>query len=329
MIEPSDNRRSDDDGGRRSRIERELTEIRQKFAHRGNVSRGFAHVRDNYPEAATILFCGRDLRFTDLKNADLRDIDFRGADLSGCDFTNARIVGARFELAKVSRDALRKAQDWQAFLENWEPPDPIAPVRFRRDPGERFGVAPFLPELVILPHDLLARDGSGGAVLRKEVQLSLATGRLAVAIRCVTAAEWSRVVDAGKAGTHRDQPIPLRSFAANTYCSALTRKAQQFGLPRGTRVALADFGLFHLLAVAGRDGGAWLEPTNRTDLTPADVGVRGDEFEFVERWSDEKPPYVTAAGFATYGDRQARRVTLLQPPPERALLRPIFFLGEE
>ncbi|MDB5552841.1 MAG: hypothetical protein JWL86_2825 [Rhizobium sp.] len=320
----------DTEEGRRARLEGELLKIREEFARRPNHDGGFAYVRDSFPEAAKILYCGRDLRFTDLKNADLRNIDFRGANLTGCDFSNALIDGARFELAKVSRDALAKAGDWRVHLQNWLPADPAAPVRFRREPGERFGFSPLLPELVILPSDLLVEAAEGGAApqLSDEERQFLSTGRLAIAVGCVTKAEWASVIAPENAVVDRD-PILLRSYAANAYCGEVTKKAQQFGLPRGTRIALPGFNLFHRIAVAGTEDGRLPERPDRTDLSLADLGVgAGLNCEFVERWLDTEPSASTGARFLTHFHRELGSVTLMPPPADRALLRPVFFLGE-
>lgn len=321
---------TDDEGDRRTRLESELRMIRQEFAQtQRNAARGFAYVRDAYPEAAKILYCGRDLRLTDLTNADLCDIDLCGSDLTGCEFTNARIAGARFEFAKVSRDALAKARDWQVYLENWQPRDSAAPVFFQREPGERFGFAPFLPEVIILSPDLLNKAGQRaagsetGPDLSEEERQFLSAGRLAVSIRCLTRAEWARVVDSGRTEVDRNQPILLRSYAANAYCSEVTRDPHQFGLPGGTRVALPGFALFHLMASVGRGGGLASVPTDRTDLSLDDLGIGTEQdAEFVERWSDTQPSVTTAAKLL-----HAANVKLIQPAPARALLRPIFFLG--
>lgn len=321
-----------DDDTRRSRLESELRMIRQEFAQsRANSVRGFAHVRDTYPEAAKILYSGRDLRLTNLKDADLCDIDLGGSDLTGCDFTNARIAGAHFEFAKVSRDALAKARDWHAYLENWQPRDVASPIFFQREPGERFGFAPFLPEVVILPPELLAKAGelpAGNETVLKlsgEEQQFLSGGRLAVAIRCLTAAEWASVINPGRTNVDRTEPILLHSFAANAYCSELTKDPRQFGLPGGTRVALPGFALFHLMALAGQRGGLASIAADRTDLSLDDLGVgTGQGAEFVERWSDRQQSTITAAELL-----HTANVRLFQPPPERALLRPIFFLGGE
>lgn len=315
---------------RNAYLERRLKNLRDDLRSPTNSVRGFAYVRANYPELLQELYVGRDLRWTDLRNSDLRDIDFRGADFTGCDFTGAMIVGARFEQAKLSRDILRAAKDWQEHVDNWKVSEQALPRWLSRAPGERFSFSPCLPELVILSPDLLvhARNNEpsefdhSSTVLRPQERQLLKQGRLAIAVRCLTSQEWSQVADPNNIKGRQGEAAVVQGYAARAYCNSANERAKELGLPPGTAVDLPSMALFYHLAAAGAGSAGVIEP-DRTDLTLGDLRVGGaKDFEFTR----DLAANIQRAGFNSSGHRNVRNV-FFRPPDGPALVRPLFLLG--
>lgn len=203
----------------RERLLRELRGLRAQIMST-NRPICFAHVRDEMPEIAGFLFAGRGLTNVDLRGADLRDIDFRGSDLSGSDFAGARISGARFEMSKLSRDALRAAADWEIYRDGWSAvieenaQNRPQKVHFRRRPGERFSLAPVLPELVIVARNhVAARSWLTPAELEH-----LDGDRLAVSVNCLTSWEMVRALKPERLGDTDEDVTTWPVYSAQTYC---------------------------------------------------------------------------------------------------------------
>lgn len=321
---PSNTLEDEVEAERRERLLGDLRTLHEKL-RRSNRPPDFSAIRDEHPEVAEMLFCGRDLRSTDLHGADLRDIDFRGSDLSECDFSGAWISGARFEMAKVARAALMQTNDWREYRDGWialanqpEPPK-FRWAKFRRRPGELFAVSPLLPEMVIVEPLQIAEPEH----IELEERTCLNAGRLAIAARCVTNWEFVRVIASESAGARDDQAVSWPSYAAHSYCAKVTSDAESFGIPPGSTVRLPSYALFHALAswrANDEDGTSGL-----TDLTPADLelGVRGREF--VQLYQ-EAAPTETAAAEAQGSSRSPGPP--LRGHQIRALFRPVFLLGE-
>lgn len=276
----------------------------------------FAQVRDQYPDLARFMFTGRDLRRTILRDADLCHLDFRDSDLSGSKFDGARILGARFERAKLSREALRKASDWTAYMRSWAPEDgPVhAPSRVRC-PGERFSLSPHLPEMMLVPPEVIAAD-----LLPVEKQ-ALRAGRLAIAIKPLTEHEFQKV-NGGPGQNAAQTRVTARHLnEPRTYCSELTEKTgHQFGLPPGTSVRLPGIGLCEALIGSGKETNDSLASELATDLDGASlrIGLMGSEF--VVR-PDGNPVQLTR-------DR-SNNLSWVPAGGQVALFRPIFIFGSE
>ena len=299
----------------------DLEEIRDRFA-RTNERPDFATIREHYPDAAKVFFRGQSLRFANLNNADLRYIDFRGTDLTGSTFDGARILGARFEMAKVSRDALRAARDWYDYKENWEPTDPKDQVQFRRRPWERFSLSPHLPELVMLPNDLVFPGEDAG--LSKEEAEYLAEGCLSIAIRCLDLEDWTRVVLGGRSQPKSSGAVAFPSYKATSFCARLNARADEFGLPLGTRVTVPGYGLMRRLALAPGRVSAERPRHGDTDLFAKDLAVGTDARELVENCKDGVT-LIAAAHIRLPQDLHVGRFELLDGA--QAYFRPLFLLG--
>lgn len=278
----------------------------------GNEQFSFAQVRDQNPDLARLMFTGRDLRRTILRDADLCHLDFRDSDLSGSKFDGARILGARFERAKVSRAALRKASDWTAYLRGWAPEDgPVHGPSRVRCPGERFSLSPHLPEMMLVPPEVITAD-----LLPVEKQ-ALRAGRLAIAIRPLTEHEFQKVnrgpgqnaAQTGATARHLNEP--------QTYCSELTEKVgHQFGLPPGTSVRLPGIGLCEALIRSGKG----MNDSLGTDLDGASLRLAQFGNEFVVR-QDGNSVELTR-------DR-SNNLSCVPAGGQVALFRPIFIFGPE
>ncbi|MFN3325578.1 MAG: pentapeptide repeat-containing protein [Bryobacteraceae bacterium] len=141
-----------------------------------------------YEHIAAELFRGVPIPGARLGGQDLIGLDFTGADLRGADFTGALIAGARFETARVTQAQLRKAQDWREHVFGWT----LAgrPFPSSLDEGDRFSIAPFAPELVLLPSSL-ALDCDPPIGVGAEEWTGLSEGRLAMALMPVTVSQFS------------------------------------------------------------------------------------------------------------------------------------------
>lgn len=305
-----------------------MGEIRALQTKMRNTNRksGFAEIRDEHPDIAKALFRGRDIRMTDLGGSDIAFIDFRGSDLSGCEFAGATIQGARFEFAKVSRDKLREAQDWQTYCSRWEaePTDRqgerLDPVYFLRGPGDRFSLSPHLPELVMLDHEML---GSVVALTAEE-DSGLAAGRLAIALQPVTNAEFSYAIGTEGLFSPDSGRNPREMHSVGSYLAGLNLSPAQFGLPAGTRACLPSDGLMFALA---QWGACAREPgltAGATELTPGDLAVGCTGREFVQlRDASGETAEIGSIVVGASGRPQLTRETANRP----ALLRPLFILG--
>lgn len=286
----------------------------------------FAEIRDRYPDLAEALFRGRDIRMTDFRNGDLSFIDFRGSDLTGCEFANATIRGARFEFAKVSRDVLSRAQDWDAYSRGWQPVpvsrqgEPLDPVFFLRKPGERFGLSPHLPELVTLDHDMV---GLADTPTREESVL-LARGQLAIAVRPVTNAEFAYAL--GEEGLLRpDASRNVREiYSISTYLAGVNRDPARFGLPPGSQAFLPSQGLMYALACQGNCAPATGLAETATDVTGRDLAVGCNGLEFLALNDPAGGVEVTGSILAMPAGHPALTIETNDRP---ALLRPLFALG--
>jgi hypothetical protein len=295
-------------------LETRLQNVNQRF--------GFAEILNEFPDIAEILFRGRDIRKTDLSREDIAYIDFRGSDLSGCNFDGARINGARFEMAKLSRDSLRRAQDWSSYKASWkpEPTDcnghPMDAVHFVRRPGERFGLSPHLPELVMLNFAML---GPSSQLLPEEAD-AISRGQLAIALRPVTNAEFSATINMDQVGD--ETRSPRGPYTVQPYLSSINLDPERFGLSAQSSARLPSRQLMSSLALQ-------CQPTSNlspeaTDISADDLGVgrSGPEFVTLEDGADPKIGVISRqpgspSGLdvtAEIGDRFAH-------------LRPIFVLG--
>lgn len=324
MSVDEDNPEATGGDARRERLLSDL-ELLRRSLRGANRRIGFADVRADFPDLARILFCGRDLRRTDLRGADLRGIDFRGADLSGCDFSSALIHGARFDRAKVSRQALMRAEDWALYRANWEAyvdPEETAArsLGFRRDPGERFSFSPLLPELVILSDTFLSNPPK----LDDHERRALDAGRLAIAVRGLTNREMVQLAAPDRLA-EADEATALRpGYAARSYCWELTRRGTALGLPRQTQVRLPGYALFHALATSVADLPAESVRASETDVCPADLRLGADGHEFVRTGEDDELAVATTGpsfGLAAYPMHP------LSAGERHAVVRPIFLLG--
>lgn len=281
---------------------------------------GFAELRDADPEVAAMLFTGVNIRNVDLRGSDLQRIDFRGSDLSGSRFDGARICGARFEMAKVARDALRGAADWDDYIADWEPIPPEEQVAFRRLALERFSVSPLLPEFTLLPADL----ETDRFALPVDEARSLEAGRLAVSLRCIDAAGWSRVVEP-YAPHLSPAPVSFPWHAARTFLLAVERRGSAVGLPVGVKLALPSAGLALALANCGSSGSAEAARSTDTDLDVSALGIAEEGLEYVHIGGADE---IGAIGFEDALDRQESRLEIKPSTPDRALLRPVMHLAE-
>lgn len=282
---------------------------------------GFGELRDADPEVAAMLFTGVNIRNVDLRGSDLQRIDFRGSDLSGSRFDSARICGARFEMAKVARDALRAAADWDDYIADWQPIPPEEQVTFRRLALERFSVSPLLPEFIVLPADL----ETDRCALTVDEERSLEAGRLAVSLRCVDAAGWSRVVEPDAPRGLSSNPVPFRWHAARTYMLAVERRGIAVGVPAGATLALPSAGLALALASCGSSRTEEAARSTDTDLDVSALGIAKYGLEYVHVGGQDE---IAAIGFEDALDRQGFRLAIKPYMPDRALLRPVMHLAE-
>lgn len=303
----------------------QLSQLSDRLRSDSNRQMKFADVPADFPGLSRILFCGRDLRRTDLRDADLRGIDFGGSDLSGCDFSNSLIVGARFDGAKVSRHALMRADDWSSYRANWAPntdsegADVTAPG-FHRDPGERFSFSPLLPELVILSESFVSEPPK----INPNEQRALDGGRLAIALSGLTNREIVQVVASDRLAEADESTTVRPAYAARSYCWELTRRATEFGLPRKTLVRLPSYELFHAIAARATDRPKHSGRPLDTDLGPADLRLGAYGQEFVWAGDDDELAIATTGPFLDLHDYPKHP---LSAGEKSALVRPVFLLG--
>jgi hypothetical protein len=233
-----------------------------------------ADLHDQDPDATNLLFSGADIKNVDFDDKDVRRIDFRGSDLSGSTFRGSRILGCRFEMAKVARDALRRASDWQDYVDNWEPLPFREQLSCERLPLERFSVSPLLPEFAILPN-----DGSIDAesLPQKEAR-SLSTGGLAVSLTCISQAQFARILDGATGAGSSDEPIAVKWHSANTYLLGSNRMGPSIGLPRGASLSIPSAQLAFQLAKQLPDRKSEADITADIVLSAFAVAREGHEF---------------------------------------------------
>lgn len=287
----------------------------------------FEAIRDEFGDVAAIIFRGRNLRKVDLRREDLSFIDFRGSDLSGCDFAGASIRGARFEFTKVSREALRLANDWSDFCTRWQPiaidreGRRLDPVCFTRRAAERFSLSPHLPELVLLD-PTIAASCEGLTEVERDF---LATNRMAIALQPVTNAEFAMAVGIGGEQRGDNGRNPRERFSVVAYLKGVNSRLEDFGLPEGTRVCLPSPAL--LFGLASASAGLAVEPgfNLRTDIALADfqIGRKGPEFIEIAGLGGQ----IGEIGRVEASEPDWRPAMALSIVDRHALLRPVFFLG--
>lgn len=324
---------------RRKRLLDEVTALHDAMKRQTNRERSFSDVLRDHPNLAPYLFSGRNMRKMRLPGADLRGIDFQGSDLSGCDITNARIAGANFDLCKASRAGMRRAADWASHVaqHKWRMPR----LPFTQSPGERFSLAPYLPELVLLSSNMLANcralDGAPFALTDAE-EKALRDGRLAIALRPLSTMEWRAVVLRDRALAEQPRRMAVRE--ARTYFDKLEELLDETGTPSletedTPGFVGADFASTGLVALldacrlletgaagyADRD----VEPEMNTDCTVSDLWIsrprNGNARPEFAVTSDKSVIGTAFSNIARY--RRGQREPL---HGEAAYLRPIFFL---
>lgn len=132
-----------------------------------------------YPELAQVIFRGATLRDMDLCGQDLRGLDFTGANLIGAQLDGTRVAEARFDQARIELRQLAAAKDWTEHLERWTPPPGRRGIHVVA--GDRFALAPFAPEMRVLPTSLTRGSGQPEGITDDEWQ-ALTSERLAMSI---------------------------------------------------------------------------------------------------------------------------------------------------
>ena len=286
-------------------------------------------VHEESPALAQFLFSGRDLRKTSFRNEDLRGMDFRGSDLGGCDFTGALIEGAGFDLAKVSRAALRRASDWDAHVRSWRRSTPR--LAFPFFPGDRFSLAPHLPELTIVAPDVASVPGSD---LTEEEIKALSEGRLAIAIQCLSYREWAAVHE-NPAANQGDAMRHFTLFQARRYFDAFqpsllldSRPSTATSLSRLEAVRFPSAGLLDRLArlyAASPDKAPVDEDATDIDLAALGVGRSPDGFPRPEHATYDNTPITVKFD---NDERFASGLPGFASDRDLASLRPVFIMGE-
>ena len=195
----------------------------------------------------------RDLRFGDLEDCRFDDDAVRGYDFTGCylarsTFKGAFIAGAIFDLSNVSFSELRKASDFDAWLEG----DLKRPAGARRKVAAsrlpdlaRFREAPWAPEMVVIPSgafEMGSDDGDGEAFddekpkRRMRIARRFGLGRYPVTFEeydlFCDATKRERPEDAGW-GRERRPVINVSWDDANAYADWLNARlgVEAYGLP--------------------------------------------------------------------------------------------------
>ncbi len=202
-----------------------------------------------YPKLAQVIFRGAPLRGMDLRGQDLRDFDFTGANLIDARLDDALIAGARFDQARVDIRQFASAWDWTAHLEGWSAPAGERGLHVVA--GDRFTLAPFAPEMRILPSGLTWDKERPDAMTDDEWQ-ALRTARLALSITPVL--RWQHGYMRNPHASAREattnlgrRPAQLDIESARAYLGRLRRKVvADYRVP--------SLGLLRLLAEA--PGGA-------------------------------------------------------------------------
>ena len=304
---------------RRARQLAKLDELRKRLRGAANAGLGIAQVREEYPELTGFLFSGRDMRNVDFRNTDLRDLDLRGSDLSGANFSDARIAGAHLEYCKVSRYALMQAQDWDDYHDNWAPHQDEKngrPSGFTRSPGERFSFSPLLPEVILLDGSKLSSDHR---IDEAEAE-ALASGRLAIAVNTLTNRE---IIAPTQHASSNDDRTAHPLYTATSYCTQLTHRGTEFGLPVGTRVRIPSFGLFCCIAHAPPAASVPPATGFETDLSPRALNLGTGGAEFV--WLDAGKRLAISNVEKHAGGERA--VSPVSEPEQFAMVRPVYHLG--
>lgn len=201
---------------------------------------------DGFDGVAAELFRQAPIPGARLHGQDLTGLDFTGADLTGADFSDALITGARFDTARVTQSQLRKARDWKDHVKGWTLSR--RPLSTSLHAGDCFSIAPFAPELVLLP-DELARHSERPIGVAPVEWAALAEGRLAMAQMPVSVSQFGfhRAALGGGNWSDSDAYIPMEMSVRNArdYLSWVRRRsAADFRVP--------SHGLLAFIARKGR-----------------------------------------------------------------------------
>ena len=297
----------------------------------------FSDILRDDADLVPYIFSGRNMRNMRLRGADLRRIDFQGSDLSGCDITNGRIANANFDLCKASRVTLRRTVDWadHVLFHSWRTPR----LPFLPSPGDRFSLAPYLPELVILSSKMLAKCRNFD--LPEAEEMALRSGRLAIALRPVSMMEWRAVVEDDREITH--DPFKMTVREARTYFDRLEDmlEATDADSPEhedppafvtatfpSTKLTalLDDCRLLEARNYADRPDDRNVEHSTVTDCTVSDLWLSRPHGNVRPEFSAKRDGTPLVSAFLNFKCYQlGDRVPL---PDETAYLRPIFFLRD-
>lgn len=179
-----------------------------------------------YPELAQVIFRGAPLPDMDLRGQDLRGLDFTGANLIGARLDDTRIARGRFDQARIELRQLAAADDWAEHLEGWTPPPGRRGIHVVA--GDRFALAPFAPEMRLLPPSLVrGRERPEG--MSDEEWQALASECLAMSITPVP--NWQLSFARGSHGSFKAaltgagrRPAEMKVEEARQYLSWLRGK---------------------------------------------------------------------------------------------------------
>lgn len=300
---------------------RQIGNLAQDFADLANAPELAQRVLTEYPVGARFLFSGRSLRNTDFSGHNLSGVDFRGSDLSGCRFDDALIYGADFTLACVSRDALKRARDWNDHARDERRSSLPPRAAFTRLPGERFSLSPRLPEVTVLDPalaDRMAPDGDDTA--RQEIAY-LTAGRLAIAITPFSGVEMADLLGGSRAETGR-QWGAMNGHQARRLLDRLNDSGV---LPQGWVAALPSADLFEAILkdrprpAAGVALGTTV--VQHSALCLGRPGAHGPQPEDVAASDADR---LQAIGFATRASHRMGAPD--RAPVAAAWLRPVFLI---